>query len=378
MKRISFIVTLLIAFTAMSCGEKYPDLEDGLYAEFVTNNGTFVAKLYHDDAPLTVANFVSLAEGTNTMVDSTFKGKKFYNGLKFHRIIKDFMIQGGDPEGTGRGGPGYKFPDETKDFLVHNDKGTLSMANSGPNTNGSQFFVTLKATPWLDGRHTVFGKVVVNQDIVDTLGKVETSKPGDKPLEDVILNEVNIIRKGKDVKNYEGATAYEEALVKIEAEQAEAEKTLNAAKAAKAEEIAKLKKEAKVYDSGLGMAMMVNGSGPKPKTGDNVTLWYAGFLEDGTLFDSNKESVARAFNTFSAERQSKNGYTPMPSVYSPDARLIQGFKDAMQKMKVGDKAMVFIPSALGYGARGAGNTIPPNTDLVFELELVEITPPANN
>ena len=185
MKRLTFILTSILALALFSCGEKYPDLEDGLYAEFITNQGTFVAKLYEEQAPLTIANFVSLAEGTNTMVDSTYKGKNFYNGLIFHRVIKDFMIQGGDPEGTGRGGPGYKFPDETTESLAHNDKGILSMANSGPNTNGSQFFVTLKATPWLDGRHTIFGKVMIGQEVVDTIGKVETTKPGDKPVEDV-------------------------------------------------------------------------------------------------------------------------------------------------------------------------------------------------
>ena len=374
MKRLTFILTSILALALFSCGEKYPDLEDGLYAEFITNQGTFVAKLYEEQAPLTIANFVSLAEGTNTMVDSTYKGKNFYNGLIFHRVIKDFMIQGGDPEGTGRGGPGYKFPDETTESLAHNDKGILSMANSGPNTNGSQFFVTVKATPWLDGRHTIFGKVMIGQEVVDTIGKVETTKPGDKPVEDVVINELNIIKKGSKYKKYDGAKAYEETLKNIETSKIEEAKRLEEVKMNKAKEIEALKKEATTYDSGLSMVITTEGEGPKPNTGDAVTVNYAGYLEDGTLFDSNIEKISRTYNIFNANRKKKDGYTPMPTLYSPDAGLIQGFKDAMQMMKVGDKATVFIPSHLAYGERGAGQAIKPNTDLVFELELVEITP----
>src|SRR5690606_19771063 len=152
-----------------SCQEKYPDLkEDGVYAEFITNKGTFVAKLKNESAPLTVSNFVSLAEGTNSMVDSAFAGKRFYDGLTFHRVIADFMIQGGDPKGDGTGNPGYAFPDEITDTIRFNKQGLLAMANSGPGTNGSQFFVTLKETPWLDGRHTIFGEIVIGQEVVDS------------------------------------------------------------------------------------------------------------------------------------------------------------------------------------------------------------------
>ena len=146
MKKIAFLL-VIVTLTLVSCGSKYPDLGDGVYAEFVTNKGTFVAKLYNEATPLTVSNFVSLAEGTNGMIDSTYKGKKFYNGLTFHRVIKDFMIQGGDPSGDGSGNPGYRFPDEIVDTLNFEKKGLLAMANSGPETNGSQFFITLKETP---------------------------------------------------------------------------------------------------------------------------------------------------------------------------------------------------------------------------------------
>src|SRR5690606_18053432 len=194
-KTIQFFA-LFMLLTAAACQDKYPDLEDGLYAEIITNKGTMVLELEYEKAPITVANFVSLAEGTNTLVDSTYKGKKYYNGLTFHRIIDEFMIQGGDPTGTGSGSPGYKFNNEISDSLRHDRVGTLSMANSGPNTNGSQFFITEKETTFLDGGYNVFGYIVVGEDVLHTLAGVETTKPGDKPVNPVIMEEVNIIRKG--------------------------------------------------------------------------------------------------------------------------------------------------------------------------------------
>ena len=196
MKKVSILV-LFLTLAFASCQNKYPDLEKGVYAEFVTNKGTFVAKLYNEQTPLTVANFVQLAEGTNEMVDSTYKGKRFFDGLTFHRIIKDFMIQGGDPNGDGTGNPGYRFPDEIVDSLQHDKKGILSMANAGPNTNGSQFFITLVPTPWLDGKHSIFGKVISGLDVVENIGNVATSKPFDKPLKDVVMQEVKIEKKQK-------------------------------------------------------------------------------------------------------------------------------------------------------------------------------------
>ena len=226
MKKISFLLlcSLFLAFTA--CNEEYPDLEDGVYAEFKTNRGNFVAELYHEATPMTVASFVSLAEGESTMAEEQYRGKPFYNGLIFHRVIKDFMIQGGDPTGTGSGGPGYKFPNEIVDTLTHDSKGLLSMANSGPNTNGSQFFVTLKETPWLDGMHTVFGKVVQGQDVVDAIGEVET-EPGDRPVDEVVIEEVNIIRKGSDAKNFNASEVLSRELqeFKTETENREREMT---------------------------------------------------------------------------------------------------------------------------------------------------------
>jgi peptidyl-prolyl cis-trans isomerase A (cyclophilin A) len=155
-------------------------MNSGTYAQFETSMGNFTIELFEQDAPNTVANFVKLAE------------KNFYNGGVFHRVIDGFMIQGGDPTGTGRGGPGYQFADEFNPKLKHSTEGILSMANAGPNTNGSQFFITLAPTPHLDGRHTVFGKVTEGMDIVRKIGKTKTSKPGDRPVVDVVMNKVTV------------------------------------------------------------------------------------------------------------------------------------------------------------------------------------------
>ncbi len=199
MKKNSLLILILFISTLLvSCKSSYhKSFGDGMFAEFETNHGVFVAKLYHEETPLTVANFVSLAEGKNKMVtNDKKKGKPYYDGLIFHRIIKDFMIQGGDPDGTGAGGPGYKFKDEIVPTLKHDSKGILSMANAGPGTNGSQFFITLKETPWLDGKHTVFGKIIKGQEIVDEIGQVETG-PRDRPIDDVVIKHITIIKNGR-------------------------------------------------------------------------------------------------------------------------------------------------------------------------------------
>lgn len=186
----------------------YESLNDGLYANLQTSKGSMIVKFEDKKSPVTVANFVSLAEGKNTSVKPEFKGKPFYEGTIFHRVIKDFMIQGGDPQGTGMGDPGYKFDDEKND-LKHLGKGYLSMANSGPNTNGSQFFITEVATPWLDGRHTIFGKVVAGEDVIETIANVEKGAQ-DRPKENVVLEKVSIFSKGDEYKKYDAAKIFEE------------------------------------------------------------------------------------------------------------------------------------------------------------------------
>jgi peptidyl-prolyl cis-trans isomerase A (cyclophilin A) len=169
-----------------------------LYAHFTTSEGKFTVRLFDEETPNTVANFTGLAEGSKEWTDPRThqKSKKpYYNGTVFHRVIDGFMIQGGDPLGQGTGGPGYKFADEFHPKLRHTKAGVLSMANSGPNTNGGQFFITLAATPWLDDRHSVFGEVVEGMDVVTKIGGTVTSKPGDRPLKPITIESVAIERK---------------------------------------------------------------------------------------------------------------------------------------------------------------------------------------
>ena len=367
MKKLSFLI-LILTLGLASCQEsKYPDLEDGVYAEFNTNKGVFVAKLHNEETPLTVANFVELAEGKNELVDSAYKGKKYYNGLIFHRIIKDFMIQGGDPLGTGSGSPGYTFPDEFSDNLKHDKKGILSMANSGPATNGSQFFITLKETPWLDGKHSIFGEIVIGQDIVDTLGAVETSKPGDKPVEPVVINELNIIRVGgADVTSFNDAMAAAEE--KLKEEQAAS----LAVASATAEVLASDLEKAEEMPSGIKVYFNEKGSGVKPVEGSKIKMNYAGYLVNGSLFDSNIEEIAKKYGVYDNRRADAGGYAPTPTDYSKDAQLIPGFREGLLMMSVGDKITLLIPAHLAYGDRGIPNLIPPGSDLIFNLELVEI------
>ncbi len=365
MKKLAYLAITLLFFGACKT-QKYPDLKDGVYAEIKTNKGTFVLKLYEKATPLTVANFTELAEGTHPMVDSTYKGKKFYNGLTFHRVIKDFMIQGGDPEGSGSGKVGYKFPDEIIDSLKFSKKGILAMANAGPATNGSQFFVTLKETPWLNGNHTIFGEVVKGQEVIDSLGHVKTSKPGDKPVTPIIMDEVNIIKVGKvSVPSFKDELAKAEEIQK----QKEAERLKMFSEVAKNFEA--LKEKATEYPSGIKVYFNKKGTGKKPATGTKVPVNYAGYLTNGALFDSNILEVAEKYGVMDHRRKSAGAYSPIPMDYSKDAQLIPGFKEALLMMKPGDKVTVFIPSHLAYGDRGAGNVIPPNADLIFELEIVD-------
>ena len=362
MKKIAFLLLFAGVLTASCQNPKYPELEDGIYAEFITNQGTFVAKLYHEKVPVTVSNFVSLASGRSEMVDTIYKGKPYYNGIIFHRVIKDFMIQGGDPLGTGMGSPGYRFPDEFVQELVHNKKGLLSMANSGPNTNGSQFFITLKETPHLDYKHTIFGEIVIGQDIVDAIGVVPTNA-ADRPLEDVVMQEVNILTKG----NIEVPT------LKVALEQKDQRDTEKAnriqafaaeAKAANDKDL----ENAEELPSGLKIAYLNRGEGPEPQPGDVVLLEYAGYYTDGLLFDSSNVELTEKFDVMNLRRKEAGMYKALEVPFDPEARMIAGFKEAMFSMKVGDDIIVYMPSHLAYGQRGF-QSIPPNTDLVFRMQM---------
>ena len=372
MKRLSMLLVCAILLGLVSCKEDYPDLKDGLYAEFNTNKGSFITELYYKETPTTVANFVSLAEGdSHKMVDSTAKGKKYYDGLVFHRVIKDFMIQGGDPTGTGSGDPGYRFPDEIVDTLSHDTKGTLSMANAGPGTNGSQFFITLAPTPWLDGKHTIFGKVLEGQAVVDSIGMVKTVAR-DKPEQDVVLESVKIIRKGKDAKDFKAVKTFETNLAEATIKQEEEEAARSKIKKENASKFMALKEEAKELESGIKIHYLKRGEDAKIPEGSMVMINYAGYFEDGTLFDTSWREVADLNGALNVAKRDQNGYQPMPAKYGPDAPMIPGFREGLSAMNVGDRAIIFIPSHLGYGERGMGGVIPPNTDLIFELEIVEI------
>ena len=365
MKKILMLLVIACTVSFTSCKSKYPNLEKGLYAEFVTNKGTFVAKFYHETTPITVANFIELAEGKHEMVDSIYKGKPFYNGLIFHRVMADFMIQGGDPKSDGSGNPGYRFPDEFVDSLKHSKKGILSMANSGPATNGSQFFVTLKPTPWLNGKHTVFGEIVIGQEIVDSIGVTATGER-DKPIEDVIMQEVNIINKG--VK----APSFSEEMEKIETEKKEREEKIKAVAKETVKEFDVYKSNMETLESGVQVHWLQKGEGEKPKDGDKFTMNYEGYLTNGKLFATSLLPIAEKYDMVNPQALAQNGYQPLLDTYGPTGRAIPGLKDGLAQMGVGDKAVFFIPSHLAYGPQGARGFIPPNSDIIFRIELVEI------
>jgi peptidylprolyl isomerase len=320
-------------------------LPDGLYAEIDTSKGKILLRLEYEKVPMTVANFVGLAEGTKH--SSKAAGQPFYDGLTFHRVIPDFMIQGGDPEGSGRGGPGYSFPDEFDPSLKHDGPGVLSMANSGPNSNGSQFFITHKETPWLDGKHSVFGRVVEGQDVVNKIAG------GDK------MNSIRILRIGDKAKAFKGDEAqFAELMKKVESKHA-AEQEERASKDKKflddylADLNKKFPDKLKSSPSGLKYVVTKEGAGDKPAKGKSVKAHYTGKLVNGTVFDS---SIQRG--------------QPIEFPVG-EGRVIKGWDEALGDMKKGEQRILIIPPDLAYGARGAGGVIPPNATLIFEVELVD-------
>ena len=299
------------------------NLGDSMRAEIKTSKGMIIIDLEYEKTPMTVANFVQLSE------------KGFYDGLKFHRVIENFMIQGGDPDGTGRGGPGYKFPDEFHPDLNHSSAGILSMANSGPGTNGSQFFITHKETPWLDNKHTVFGKVTSGQNIVDLIAQND------------IMESIKIVRTGEKSKAFNAEQVFNEK--KDEYDKMEINKKKELEKKMK-----DLTSDAKATESGLKYIIIKEGKGPKPKMGQTVSVHYAGYLTNGQKFDSSYD---------------RNQPIEFPI---GTGRVIKGWDEGIMLLNVGAKAKLIIPPDLGYGARGAGGVIPPNATLIFDVELLEI------
>ena len=380
-----FTTALLLSSTA--CQQKYPDLGEGIFAEFVTSKDTVIIQLFYDKVPLTVSNFVGLAEGSHPMLADSLKGIPFYNGTIFHRIIDKFMIQGGDPTGTGMGSPGFKFGDEFDSRLKHDKAGILSMANSGPATNGSQFFITDAPTPHLDNKHAVFGAVVKGFEVVEAISSVEVTSESNKPVEDVKILELNIIRQGLSAKRFDAADTWNTELPLLE------EKRLNKLKeaelkAAEAKKIAEQKtaiaaKEmipvlenyksmATALPSGLLVHNIVQGNGPKPSKGTTVKLNYEGYFTDGKLFGTNIKSVDEKCGTYDARKEQQGAYNPMPMPLNPDAQMIPGFKEGVFNMSVGDKTFFYLPSYLGYGEKGRG-PIRPNTDLIFIIEMLGVS-----
>ena len=311
-------------------------LGDGLFARITTSRGDIVVRLEYQKTPMTVCNFVALAEGKMTAAG----GKPFYNGLSFHRVISDFMIQGGDPVGNGSGGPGYRFPDEIDASLRHSGPGILSMANAGPNTNGSQFFITHVATPWLDGKHTVFGRVVLGQQVVNAV------RQGDK------IDKIEIIRNGQQAAAFKADQAAFDALSRNAGSAAAARlKVQRDADAALAQQ-----KYPNAVERPSGLRWIVNkaGSGPKPAAGSTAVVNLKGMLLSGTYF---------------ANTDLSGGAEELPVGVG---RVLPGLDEALMDMTTGEKRTVIIPPELAYGSRGAGEAIPPNSFLIFEIELVRI------
>lgn len=309
-------------------------MNNGLYARIQTGKGKILLFLEHEKTPMTVANFVGLAKGE---IKNSAKalGEPFYDGLKFHRVIADFMIQGGCPLGSGTGGPGYKFADEIHKELSHSRPGMLSMANAGPSTNGSQFFITHVATPWLDGKHTVFGYVVEGQEVVNAITQ------GDK------IESITIEAVGESAKSFDAARVFEEVLFAERKKEEEARQT-------QMKKLGDLVKNAAQTESGLWIELLSEGKGAKPKAGKMVSVHYTGRLLDGRVFDSSySRNEPIQFNVGIGQ-------------------VIPGWDEGIMLLNEGSKARLVIPSELAYGASGAGGVIPPHATLIFDVELVKV------
>jgi cyclophilin family peptidyl-prolyl cis-trans isomerase len=356
----SVVFAMFFAFLSIA-QSKDLKLEKGLYAKVSTNKGDIFLKLFKDKAPLTVANFVGLAEGKLKVFDSIKINEPFYDGVVFHRVIDNFMIQGGDPTGSGNGNPGYSFWDEADNDIPHT-KGSLSMANSGPNTNGSQFFITHLATPHLNGKHTVFGQVLEGQDIVDAIAQGDTIKS------------VKIVKKGLMNKLFYNQskvfnTEYEINEAAYEKERLEIEKMKAQNKVREIEAKAKSEEEYKEYfynlvketepnaiqtESGLVYVIHEEGDGELAVRGDDISLHYLGELVFGQKFDS-----------------SYDRNTPLDFKYL-EMGLIPGFNEGVGLSKQGTKIDLYIPYFLGYGKSGRRPTIAPYADLIFKIDVLKV------
>lgn len=314
--------------------QKFNQMENGLYAKFFTSKGTITVSLEYTKTPGTVGNFVALAKGD---LENSIKkqGDPYYDGLKFHRVIPDFMIQGGCPQGTGTGNPGYQFDDEFHPDLKHDAAGILSMANAGPGTNGSQFFITHVPTPWLDGKHSVFGKTIDGQSVVDSIVQGDT------------LERIEIIAEGDNAMAFNAIEAFRSF-------EGARDKRLAEEKAAIEAELESLGAGFEKTSSGLRYQILQKGDGEKAQKNKTVSVHYKGQLSDGTVFDSSyKRNQPIEFSLGMGQ-------------------VIRGWDEGVALLKVGDKARFVIPSHLAYGSRGAGGVIPPNANLIFDVELMSV------
>ncbi len=309
-------------------------MNNGIYAKFTTSKGDILVNLEFEKTPGTVGNFIALAEG-NMENSSKKQGTPYYNGLKFHRVIADFMVQGGCPQGTGTGDPGYKFEDEFHPELKHDKPGVLSMANSGPASNGSQFFITHIETPWLDNKHTVFGNVVEGQDIVDAIAQNDD------------LTSIEIIKVGDVAEKFNAIEAFRTF-------EGSREKREAAEKAAQKEMLDKVAAGYNETESGLRYQILQKGDGKQATKGANVSVHYKGQLLDGTVFDS------------SYKRKQPIDF-PLGV-----GQVIAGWDEGILLLNVGDKARFVIPSNLAYGSQGAGGVIPADATLIFDVELMDV------
>ena len=311
--------------------------QPGIYAVITTPKGKIVCQLEYEKTPMTVGNFISLAEGIHPQAQAK-KGKPLYNGLTFHRVIDKFMIQGGDPQGNGMGGPGYKFQDEFDLTLKHDKPGVLSMANAGANTNGSQFFITHVPTPWLDNKHTVFGNVVEGIDVVNAIAQGDST------------TSVEIVRVGDAAKAFDAVHAFQNGpeLIKKKAEAAR-----EAAKAAWDSKIKEKFPNAIATGTGLYYVIDTEGPGAVAQRGQTVVAHYTGTFWDGNKFDSSKDRG-----------------TPFEFPVGM-RRVIAGWDEGFGLLKVGTKGKLIIPYFLAYGEQARG-PLPPMSDLIFEVEMLGI------
>lgn len=365
MNKLLILFLSLFVSGSILAQEKTTEMKDvamspGLYAIFTTSKGEIICELEYEKTPMTVANFVGLAEGNFEGAGQKFT-EPYFDGIKFHRVINDFMIQGGDPTGTGRGGPGYRFPDEFVDDLKHTGPGILSMANSGPGTNGSQFFITHKATPWLDNKHTVFGHVVKGQEVVDAI------EQNDK------MESVRIMRVGEGAKNFNASETFQTLFAPYYEEFVAWPKYVDSVSKLSPEEFnagfletvkaslpKKQAKKLKQTESGLVYYLEKRGKKKNLITeGDSLVVHTEGLHRiSGEPFFNTKDEGARAMEF---------------QLLNPMTRMVTGFEEALQLMGPGGIGTFYLPYHMGYGPRGNPNAgIKGYEDIIFKVEIVSV------